>query len=691
MPKIFELDVNDAQYEAIIHRDGPMLVLAGPGSGKTLVITQRIKYLLEVHHIPPEEILVITFTKAAALEMQERFNKMMGDTFYPITFGTFHAIFFHIIKQAYQFNGSNIIKESEKRKFLSEAMRIEREAYWKEQEQERLNNRKETSAFQAGGWKNRKRDGETGLEDHLQAEEKLDELLQQGQIQSILSEISTLKNNGASLSEYETTLIDSKRFRRIYQNYEEIMRQQRKLDFDDMVLLCYRLLKQRVDILRGWQERFRYIQIDEFQDINPMQFAVMKLLADKHHNFFAVGDDDQSIYRFRGSEPGIMLHFSKEFPDARQLLLDVNYRSVEPIVQASLQLINHNKERFFKEIQTFQKLTPEEISTVQQGGMAPGVRSYHFPTIATEQQNIATLIKQYTASGTGSYSDIAILYRTNLGAGSIAEYLVKEKIPFSLKEKVNNMYDSFVAQDLLAYLQFAAGEQTREHFFRIMNKPVRYITRSAVTQPNIDKQQLLRFYQGKAYVQQAIRDFYQDCKRIEKMSPFAAINYIRKGIGYDAYLEKYAREKGTTPEEWLQQADMIQKSAQEHDSVRDWLEHIRNYTEQLKHQKCDKTENSVEIVTMHASKGLEWNMVILPEVNEGMVPHKKAGLKEELEEERRMFYVAMTRAKKYLFLFYIKPDTDNKNKIQKDILDHQESKLVPSRFLYEIYGKTLPE
>ena len=663
MPKIFDLDVNEAQYEAIIHRDGPMLVLAGPGSGKTLVITQRIKYLLEVHHIPPEEILVITFTKAAASEMQERFTKMMGDVFYPVTFGTFHAIFFHMIKQAYQFNGSNIIKESEKRKFLSEAMRLEREEYWKE----KYEKRKE------------------------QLEEKLDELLQQEQMQSILSEISALKNNGAKLSEYETTIIDSSRFRTIYQKYEEILRQQRKLDFDDMVLLCYKLLQQRTDILAGWQERFRYIQIDEFQDINPMQFSVMKLLAQKHHNLFAVGDDDQSIYRFRGSEPAIMLNFSKEYPDAKQLLLDMNYRSVEPIVEASIALINHNKERFFKKIHTFQKLTAEELAIQEQGGMAPGVKIYHFPNIAAEQRNIISLIKQYVSSGTGKYSDIAILYRTNLGAGSIAEYLVKEKIPFTMKEKVNNVYDSFVAQDILAYLQFADGEQTREHFFRIMNKPVRYLSRNAVMQPVVDRQQLLRFYQGKEYVQQAISDFFLDCKRLKNMSPFAAVNYIRKGIGYDQYLEKYAVEKNISSEEWLQQAELLQRNAGEFDTVKDWLTHIQRYAQQLQNQKQKTSENAVEIVTMHASKGLEWKVVILPEVNEGYVPHKKAGLKEELEEERRMFYVAMTRAKKYLFLFYIKPEGDHKNKVQKEILDQKESKLVPSRFLYEIYGKTLPD
>lgn len=619
------LNVNEAQFAAITHGDGAMLVLAGPGSGKTLVITQRIRYLIEEHQVKPEDILVITFTKAAAVEMQERFLKISNQKGGPVNFGTFHATFFNILKYTYKFTAGNIIRERDKCKLIAGIL------------------------------------AEAPPEMMCQdANEGYAQDTDNDLIQRLLAEISKVKNNGICPQKFASETLPQTAFEYLYDAYKMEMNRRRLIDFDDMVLLCRDLLLARPEVLKLWQERFRYILIDEFQDISPLQYEVVRMIAAPRDNLFIVGDDDQAIYGFRGSKPEIMLNFQKDYPSARQVLLNVNYRSRRDIVETAGRLIAHNKTRFPKAVET-------------QNPMTDGVKIYSFTSKHQQAKNTALLIKQYMEQEDAHYSDIAILYRTGNHMVNTAQCLMQEGIPFRMKEKPKNIYKSPIAMDLTAYLRYALYEDTVSDFFRIMNSPVRYIRRNYVPLKPFSMQELMSACQNEDYVVQNIIQMYDDLHFIKGLNPYAAVNFIRKGVGYDAHIQKQCLERGVDSREKLAELDALQQLAKDFETIEGWLSHIACYDAVMEKAAADRqkdTVDAVNIVTMHASKGLEWKLVILPDVNEGVVPHKKAVTDAELEEERRMFYVAMTRAKELLFLFYIQ--------------EKEAGNFLPSRFLNEL-------
>ena len=628
MKMLDNLTVNEAQSTAITHGDGPMLVLAGPGSGKTFVITQRIKYLIEEYHVKPEDILVITFTKAAAVEMQGRFLQISNQKGCPVNFGTFHATFFNILRYTYKFTAENIIREGDKYKLIANIL--------EEMPPELISQERKADETEGG-------DSDKDM------------------IQRLLSEISKVKNNGISPRELESETVSQAEFEYIYGVYKKEMNRRRLIDFDDMVLLCRDLLLARPETLKLWQERFRYILIDEFQDICPLQYEVVRLIAKPQDNLFIVGDDDQAIYGFRGSKPEIMLNFQKDYPNAKQVLLNVNYRSKRDIVENAGKLIAHNKIRFPKQVETKNPLTD-------------GVKLYSFPSKHEQAKNISLLIRQYMAQEGAHYSDIAILYRTGNHMVYTAQSLMQAGIPFRMKEKPKNIYKTPIAMDLAAYLRYAVYEDNVSDFFRIMNSPVRYIRRNNVPLKPFSMQELMHACRNEDYVVQNIVQMYDDFHFIKGLNPYSAVNFIRKGIGYDAHVKKQCFEKGIDSAEKIAELDALQQLAKDFDTIEEWLAHIACYDAVLQKSSAERqkdTEDAVHIVTMHASKGLEWKIVILPDVNEGVVPHKKAVTDAELEEERRMFYVAMTRAKEMLFLFHIQ--------------EKEAGNFLPSRFLNEIF------
>ncbi len=600
-----------------------MLVLAGPGSGKTFVVTQRIKYLIEQYHVKPDGILVITFTKAAAAEMQDRFARLNEGKLYPVHFGTFHSVFFQILRHPYRFTAQNIIRERDKYRFLTQII------------------------------------GE--MPEEIRGQAQIDDNIEL--LQNLLSEISAVKNNGITPQEIQSTTVSQAEFEYIFQRYKQEMNRCRLIDFDDMVLLCRNLLVERPDTLKLWQERFQYILVDEFQDICSLQYEVVRMLAKPQDNLFIVGDDDQSIYGFRGSKPEIMMNFTKDYPEAQQVLLNVNYRSKQGIVDTAGKLIAHNKVRFAKEVKA-------------QNEQTDGVNIYSFSSKLKQAENIGLLIKQYMEQPGAKYSDIAILYRTNNHTVYTADKLMKEGIPFYMKEKPKNIYDSPIAKDIIAYLNYALYENCLEDFLRIMNRPVRYIKKSTVPRQAFRMEALIQNNKSTEYVVQNIVDLYDALRFIKGLNPFSAVNFIRKGIGYEAFLKKQALENGRDAAKEIEMLEELMQLAKDFETIPEWLEHIQNYdtimreiTQQENGLKSAGTD-AVSMVTMHSSKGLEWKVVILPDVNEGVVPHKKAVTDNELEEERRMFYVAMTRAKESLFLFYIQ--------------EKEAGNLLPSRFLDEI-------
>ncbi|NLJ96010.1 MAG: ATP-dependent helicase [Clostridiales bacterium] len=607
------MELNQSQKQAIVHKDGPALVLAGPGSGKTLVITKRTKNLIEEHKIPQGNILVITFTRAAAGEMKERFLKLVGANRTSVSFGTFHSIFFTILKYAYNLGAGNIIREDERLNCVKDI--VHRMGLEYEDEKE----------FIAG----------------------------------LLSEISLVKGNRIKLSGYYSISCGDEVFRNIYREYNKRIRSANRIDFDDMLLLCYELLSERPDILRLWQDKYKYILIDEFQDINILQYDIIRMLAKPMNNLFVVGDDDQSIYRFRGAKPEIMLNFPKDYPGCQQILLSTNYRSGINIIKATSNLISHNKNRFQKKSEVYKS----------SGGQ---VISKSFATMAQQNQKLVETILELCKSGV-PLQEMAILVRTNIGSGAIIHKLMEYNIAFCLDGNLPNIYDHWICQDVISYMEIAMGDTGRGLYLRIINRPKRYISRECFDSPEVDFESLKVYYEDKEWMLERIDQLEYDLAMISTMKPFAAIQYIRRGIGYDEFLKEYAELRKMNAEELYDVLDEIQESSRGFNTFAEWFTHIEEYKEEVKKQAQINRYNSsqgVHIMTMHSSKGLEFNTVFLVDANEGITPHKKAVLPDDIEEERRLFYVAMTRAKEQLYIFNPK--------------ERYNKEMMPSRFIDEI-------
>ena len=594
------MDLNPSQASAIRHKEGPMLVLAGPGSGKTLVITERTRYLIEECHISPSNILVITFTKAAATEMKERFQRRMGRAC-PVTFGTFHAVFFMILKHAYHYTAENIMKEEQKFQWIREIVTKHKLEY--EDETEFLT--------------------------------------------AILGEISAVKNTGIEIAHYYSKNCAETVFRRIFNEYQEYLYRHGKIDFDDMLVYTKELFLERKDILSAWQKKYPYILIDEFQDINKIQYDVVKLLAGDSQNLFAVGDDDQSIYRFRGAKPEIMLHFKEDFKEAETVLLDTNYRSTVPIVTAAGNVIKYNKERFPKKIQAA-------------GGDGAAV------------EYLIWDIQEAIDHG-ANYRDFAILFRTNMQPRFLMEQLMAYNIPFRTRDSIPNLYEHWLAKDLFAYIRIAMGSRERRDFLQIMNRPKRYISRDSLDEPTVAFDVWEWYYEEQPWVAKRIGQLEHDIKVLERLSPYAAINYIRKAIGYDEFCAEYADYRRMKVEDLYDVLDELQESAKEYKDYDGWFSHIETYTKELQEVYRLQNQNmeSVTLATLHSAKGLEYENVYLIDVNEGVMPYKKAVLDTEIEEERRMFYVGMTRAKKNLHLFAVKKRNNKDAEISRFIKEAQ--------------------
>lgn len=609
------MSLNHAQTEAVAHNKGPCMVLAGPGSGKTLTIAKRIEYLIMKHKVRPEEILVITFTKYAAWEMKNRTRSICGPSSYAVTFGTFHGIYYGILKWAYRLNQSNLLSDEEKYRILREIL--------------------------------------PGIDwdQEPEADEEKDYL------QELAIEIGNVKNNCMDIEEYEPVKYTTEKFRKLYRTYEETKKKYRKIDFEDMLIQCRDLFMKRPDILKKWQEKFQYILVDEFQDVNQAQYDVVRMLAAPQDNLFVVGDDDQSVYGFRGAKPGIMKEFMKDYPKARQILLDVNYRSSGYIVKGALRVIGNNKIRFEKKIEAFRK--PDETVHVQE-----------VKDPVQEAEYVLERIREYREKGV-SYTEMAVLYRTNVDARAMSELMTEYQIPFVMKEHLNNIYEHFIALDMISYLRLSQGEYDRKYFLQIANRPNRYLTRESMKTGNVSYESLRRYYRDKDWMVDRIDQLEWDMKMICDKTPYAAIQYIRKRMGYDEFLKEYAAYRKISSEDLFAVLEEIWQNSKGYGTIKEWFEHIESYGKMLKEQnKKNGEKEGVSLMTMHAAKGLEFDTVFVIEANEGSCPYKKATADEEIEEERRLFYVAMTRAKRKLVISYVK------EKNGKDLL--------PSRFVSEL-------
>ena len=602
---------NPSQKRAIAHLSGPMMVLAGPGSGKTSVIVERTAHMIHEGKIPASSVLVVTFSRAAAVEKKERFLKFTGVQRTGVTFGTFHGVFYGILKQAYGLNGGNILSEEEKYAILRELV---------------VNCAAEQS--QEGDF-----------------------------VEDIAKEISVVKGGRIALEHYYSSCCPDEVFRQIFQGYRKVLNERRKLDFDDMLLSCYELLKKRKDILSAWQKKFHYILVDEFQDINHLQYDIVKMLAAPENNLFVVGDDDQSIYHFRGARPEIMLNFPEDFKNAETVILNINYRCSGNILDTAMKVINYNENRYAK-----------KLSTPNEPGEPVQIKEFRNPR--DEYMAVAGLLRNRMEEG-DNIEDTALLFRTNQEAEGLVAALMEYGVPFTMKEKLPNLFRHWICRNMIAYLKMAEGDRSRSTFLEIMNRPNRYISREALNSSQINFNELREYYKDKDWMCDRITTLETHLRILGTLSPFAAINFIRKGMGFEEYLREYAQYRKIKPEELLETLDRIHESAKGMKTLAKWQAYIEEYTKRLNEQarKQQDKKEGVTISTLHAVKGLEYDIVYILNVNEGSIPYRKAVLAEAVEEERRLFYVGMTRAKKKLVLAYVKRQ--------------YEKEREPSRFLEE--------
>ena len=619
------MKLNRGQDEAIKHGNGPCMVLAPPGSGKTLIVTERTRYLIEESGVRPDQILVITFTRYAAREMKERFERLTAGKNYPVTFGTFHSIFYGILKCAYGIGANNLMSEKESSVLLQEVL------------------------------------DQTDIESTPEVEDE-EEL-----VRELLREVGMVKNGLCHLKDFHSKYLTQDEFAEVFRSYEHQKKELKKFDFDDMLVQCYALFRKKPEILQGWQKRFQYILIDEFQDINRVQYEVIRMLAAPRYNLFVVGDDDQSIYGFRGAKPELMLYMKQEFPSLRTISLTVNYRSTEFITGAAARVILHNDTRFYKRVQSFR-------------GRGQNVHVQEVLDEQEEAQYVTEEIQKKLDQGIKP-GEIAVLFRAAVQARMISEILSEHRIPFEMRDYVTNFYRHFIVKDMMAYLQLAAGKRDRSLFLTICNRPLRYLARNSMENRQVNFEDLRKFYCDKDWMLDIIDQFDVDVRMMKNMAPYAAIQYIRKKIGYDDFLKEYAEKHQIS---WKQLMDVmaeLEERSKNFKSYDEWEIHIAKYTQELEEQQAKarkikgERENKVQLMTIHSAKGLEFEGVFVIHENEGEIPHQKAEKKDEIEEERRLFYVALTRAKNNLCISYITQKNGNSIK--------------PSRFVEELLGQRI--
>ncbi|PHV70673.1 ATP-dependent DNA helicase [Sporanaerobium hydrogeniformans] len=587
------MNLNENQLQAVKCPLGPTIVIAGPGSGKTQVIIQRLYHMITHLHCSPQSILVVTFSKLAALEMRERYIKSYGAS--SITFGTLHSVFYRLLRQydPLRYDLSNLLSEDEKKKVIQK------------------------------------------LYIGLEAEEYEDF------VEEFLRHLTLMKNQLIEAKHYYPDGLSRELFLKLYQQYEQYKERHQKFDFDDMLVHCYFLLKQEPSLLQRIHQRYHYLLIDEFQDINVVQFEIIKQLTGDQAQLFVVGDDDQSIYKFRGSKPEFLLDFKKHFQKAHEIYLSANYRCSGHIVHYSSALISANKTRY-----------PKELTTPNPLGPLP--QMIDCKTGEEQAQKILEQLIHYKEQGQ-AWKEMAVIYRTNLGARPIVQALLQANIPFCLRDGMMTLYHQWVTQDILAYLKLAQNPQALEQALRIINKPKRYISKSILarttTLPGSLLFNLLKEEELSEWQRNYIDKLIYDLQLLREKKLKEGITYIRHTIGYDNYITDYASYRKIPVMPLFEVLDEIEESAQNFSEVISWEAFLKEMAEQIQQSTTKQKAMSdvLTLTTMHGSKGLEFQSVFILDVIDGVIPHQKSS--HDIEEERRLLYVAMTRARENLLLY----------------------------------------
>ena len=524
--------------------------------------------------------------------MQKRFSTLMnGGKGQPVTFGTFHSVFYKILRKSRRYEATDILSERQKTDYIREII------------------------------------GRYGISSN-----DISELSQ-----NIINDIGNIKGNMLNAQEYEPSCCKKEDFIKVYNAYNLELKRDGKMDFDDILRECYLLLCENHTILEQWRELYKYILIDEFQDINRIQMNIIELLASPLNNIFVVGDDDQSIYGFRGARPEIMIEFKDYYPEAELIVLDVNYRSTQSIINVAGRVIENNKTRLDK-----------CAHANNDKDFQPDIRK--FRNQVEELKFVVSKIKEYENQGI-SLSEMAILVRNNSQIQEISSFLKNRKIEAESGKHRSNIYNGMVAKDILSYVRGALkfdGTYFNEDLIYVLNKPQRYISRQVVLSVNMNISAVRRIYS-----KNNIDSFLFHIEMIRKLPPQAALS------GYEEYLRLYAIDNNIPMSGLLKQLEQLVQECSKFNTLEQWINSIDS-AQNSEGQNFGKkssgeggTNNRINIMTMHGSKGLEFKAVFIVDANQGIIPTSKALRERDFEEERRLFYVAITRAIDYLNVYAV--------------------------------------
>lgn len=608
--------LNEKQVEAVQVVEGPLIVIAGAGSGKTRVLTHRIAYLIREHKVRPENILAVTFTNKAADEMRERLRNLLGMEMkkgfsygMPVV-GTFHAFGVQMLRREIHNvgwdNGFLIYDDTDQ---LALIRRITRELDLD------------------GGKKNKPK--------------------------AFMGAISWAKSRLLTAEQFAGQAMNQhqKDSAEVYLKYERVMRQRGALDFDDLIFMTVRVLRECPEVLAKYQERFKYISVDEYQDTNFAQHELTKLLAAKYKNLCVIGDTDQSIYSWRGAQFENLLNFKHDYPEAVVIKLEQNYRSTQNILSVGNAVISQNKKRDEK-----------NLWTENEGGEPVYVEVHD-----TEQEEAAQVIakiKWLNENHGVRYRDCAVLYRLSAQSRAVEEACLKAGIPYKLVGGVK-FYARKEIKDLLAYARLARYASDDESFVRVVNVPARKIGATSLAHLQVyaaregvglveaaaraDEVEALR-----APAREALKKFAGEIDELSaaarKLPVSGVLQYVNEELGYRKYLND-GTEEGETRWENVQELLGVAKkydSLEAGVSLATFLEDAALLTSL---DEVDSREDSLTLMTLHSAKGLEFPVVFIVGVEDGILPHSRAHFEpEQMEEERRLFYVGVTRAKEWLFL-----------------------------------------
>lgn len=613
------MTLNDKQLEAVNHTEGPCLVLAGAGSGKTRVLTERIIKLID-DGVSPYNILAITFTNKAAKEMRVRVQNKIGDVANSIFIGTFHSFGLRILRENYDAIGylSNItILDTDDTKSLIK--RILKE-----------------NSFDPADY----------------------------DIKHIISKISSAKNDGISPLEFSKLFLNEhdKVIGLVYEKYLKLLKENNSVDFDDLLLKPVEIFKKRKDILEKYQERFRYILVDEYQDTNSIQYELCKMLAKKYNNIFVVGDANQSIYSWRNDDYRNILNFEKDYKNAHVVLLEENYRSTNTILKAANSVIKNNNEG-------------TKLNLWTSIGDGEKVEYIRVEDEIKESSFVINKIKELVSEGY-SYSDFAVLYRTNAQSRTVEEAFVRNNIPYNIIGSYY-FYNRKEIKDLIAYLNLIYNTNDSVSLERVINTPKRGIGTKTID--NIRKKANMNdislfdaIDSGKELeFKKLILELIEDSKTMN-LSDLIEDVLVKTGLRREYELDKSI--ESDTKVENLNEFKSLAVNFEDNGiyDLSTFLENIMLVSDKGQYAEDD---NNVNIMTLHSAKGLEFNIVFILGMEEGIFPHSRSfESAKELEEERRLCYVGITRAKKKLYLLSARTRT----------LYGRTSGTIESRFIKEI-------